>query len=240
MPMRNARLVALSLSWCFAVIAASVGLNSLVKSNQSQSHLKKLATAPTVVSIDVHDIFDVGVLATTSSTLISILTFNYIVPLLLPSPSPSSSSSSSSPSFFAKLRVLSTKTLRIQAYSLFFCCFVLLAAMIPFMLFFATREAVVRAFVGALELPKEVVDKVSAASGSTPVYSKIDYIRLVAIFPWFSLFFTFIAAVVLLKADKVARAAAIVNANLETSDEKAKSEASDEKETESRLEKVDV
>jgi len=112
--------------------------------------------------------------------------------------------------------------------------------MIPFMLFFATREAVVRAFVGALELPKEVVDKVSAASGSTPVYSKIDYIRLVAIFPWFSLFFTFIAAVVLLKADKVARAAAIVNANLETSDEKAKSEASDEKETESRLEKVDV
>ena len=64
-------------------------------------------------------------------------------------------------------------------------------------------------------------------------------VRLVAIFPWFSLFFTFIAAVVLLKADKVARAAAIVNADLEMSDEKAKSETSDEKETESRLE-VDV
>ena len=47
--------------------------------------------------------------------------------------------------------------------------------MIPFMLFFATREAVVRAFVGTLELPKEVVEKVSAASGSTPVYNKIDY-----------------------------------------------------------------
>ena len=63
-------------------------------------------------------------------------------------------------------------------------------------------------------------------------------VRLVAIFPWFSLFFTFIAAVVLLKADKVARAAAI--ADLEMSDEKAKSETSDEKETESRLEEVDV
>lgn len=37
----------------------------------------------------------------------------------------------------------------------------------PFMLFFATREAVVRAFVVTLELPKEVVGKVSAASGST-------------------------------------------------------------------------
>ena len=127
------------------------------------------------------DIFDVGVLATTASTLISVLTFNYIIPLFLPPPS-------SSPSFFAKLRVLSTRTLRIQAYSLFFCCIVLLAAMIPFMLFFATREAVVRAFVGTLELPKEVVDKVSAASGSTPVYSKIDYsMSLLSLF----LLFTF-------------------------------------------------
>ncbi|EDR10097.1 uncharacterized protein LACBIDRAFT_325698 [Laccaria bicolor S238N-H82] len=178
------------------------------------------------------DIFNVGVLATTSTTLISVLTFNYLLPLLLPT--------SSSSSFFSCLQTLSTKTLHIQAYSLFFCCIILLAAMIPFMLFFAMREAVVRAFVGMLELPKEVVQKVSAASGSMPVYSKIDYIRLVAIFPWFSLFFTFIAAVVLLKADKVARVAAVLNDNLETSDKKAKSEASDEKETESRLEKVDV
>lgn len=232
MPMRNACLIALSLSWCFAVIAASVGLNSLIKSNQSQSRLKKLATPPTIVIIDVHDIFDVGVLATTASTLISVFTFNYIVPLLLPASSPSP--------FVSRLRTLSTKTLRIQAFSLFFCCIVLLVAMIPFMLFFATHEAVVRVFVGTLELPKEMVEKALAASGSTPVYSKIDYIRLVAIFPWFSLFFTFIAAVVLLKADKVARAAVILNANLETSDEKAKSEASDEKETDSRLEKVDV
>jgi len=53
-PMRNARLIALSLSWCFAVIAGSVGLNSLIKSNQSQSRLKKLAAPPTVVIIDVH------------------------------------------------------------------------------------------------------------------------------------------------------------------------------------------
>ena len=42
----------------------------------------------------------------------------------------------------------------------------------------------------------------------------------------------------MLKADKVARAAAI--ADLEMRDEKAKSETSDEKETESRLEEVDV
>ena len=44
----------------------------------------------------------------------------------------------------------------------------------------------------------------------------------------------------LLKADKVARASAILNANLETSDKKAKSGASHEKETESRSEKTDV
>ena len=90
------------------------------------------------------DIFDVGVLATTSFTVIFILTFSYILPLLLPPSSPSP--------FVSRLRTLSTKTLRIQAYSLLFCCIVLVAAMIPFMLFFATREAVLRAFVGTLEL----------------------------------------------------------------------------------------
>ena len=44
----------------------------------------------------------------------------------------------------------------------------------------------------------------------------------------------------MLKADQVARAAAISNANLEMSDEKATSEVSDEKEMESCLEMVDV
>jgi hypothetical protein len=47
-------------------------------------------------------------------------------------------------------------------------------------------------------------------------------VRLIVIFAWFSLFFTFIAAVVLLKADKVARAVAVLNANVETSDGKEK------------------
>ena len=75
-----------------------------------------------------------------------------------------------------------------------------------------------------------MVEKVLAASGSTvcpfclsfsrlPLLTFEPAVRLVAIFPWFSLFFTFIVAVGLLKADKVARASAILNANLETSDE---------------------
>ena len=77
---------------------------------------------------------------------------------------------------------------------------------------------------GGAGVAKEVVERFSAASGSTSVYSKMEYsmsllplplltfeptVKLVAIFPWFSLFFTLIAAVVLLKADKVTRAAAI-------------------------------
>ena len=100
-------------------------------------------------------------------------------------------------------------------------------------------------FVGTLKLSKEVVEKVSAPGRSRltavclfflslshlPLLTFEPTVRLVAIFPWFSLFFTCIAAVVLLKGDKVAHAAAILNANLETSDER---------ETESRLETVDV
>ena len=128
-----------------------------------------------------------------------------------------------------RLRTLSTKTLRIQTCSLFFCCIVLSAAMISSMLFFATREAVLRAFVGTLELRRRWLRRFRLLVGVRLCIARLTTVclfapslsfplplltfeltvKLVAIFPWFSLFFTFIAAVVLLKADKVTRAAAI-------------------------------
>ncbi len=71
-PLKVARAGALTLSWCFSVIAASVGewsscarskieetltitllgLNALIKSNQQKSKIRKLAASPTVVYID--------------------------------------------------------------------------------------------------------------------------------------------------------------------------------------------
>ncbi|KAF8154420.1 hypothetical protein B0H34DRAFT_716409 [Crassisporium funariophilum] len=186
-PLRTARLVTLSLAWCFAVVASSVGLNALIKSNQSKSKLKKLAPPPTVVVINTDDIFNVGVVATTASLLISILIFNFIAMMFLP-----------------LTRALSVRTLRLQSASLFFVCLLLFASMIPYMVFFVNRHADVRAFVGGVQLPAAIVAAVEKTSGSTSVYKKIDYLKLVAILPWFSLFFTLIAATVLFKAGSAA------------------------------------
>jgi hypothetical protein len=60
-PLKKARLISLAVAWVFAVIAACVGLNALIKSNQDKSKLKQLAPPPTVVFIDTngasHDTF---------------------------------------------------------------------------------------------------------------------------------------------------------------------------------------
>jgi len=175
-PLQTARLVTLSLSWCFAVIAASVGLNGLVKSNQEKTRLKKLG-APAVVDIDTSDIFNVGVVATTASLLISILVFNFVVGMYVPA-----------------AKALVARTLRLQAIVLTLSCLLLFGAMVPYMDFFVNRQASVKAFIGGVQLPDSIVKGVEASSGTTRVYKDIFYLKLVAILPWFSLLFTLVAA----------------------------------------------
>lgn len=52
-PLRVPRLISLSLTWAFAVMASGAGLNSLIKSDQSQSSLKSKVPPPAVVTIDI-------------------------------------------------------------------------------------------------------------------------------------------------------------------------------------------
>jgi len=175
-PLRSARLVTLSLSWCFAVIAASVGLNGLVKSNQEKTRLKKLG-APAVVDINTSDIFDVGAVATTASLLISLLVSKIIIAMYLP-----------------PTKALVARSLRLQAIILALACLLLFGSMVPYMVFFVNRQASVKAFLNGVQLPDSLVKAVEAQSGTTRVYRKIFYLKLVAIFPWFSLLFSLIAA----------------------------------------------
>jgi hypothetical protein len=175
-PLQSARLVTLGISWCFAVIAASVGLNGLIKSNQEKTRLKKLG-APAVVDIDTSDIFNVGVVATTASLLIAILVSKFLVGMYIPA-----------------TKALVARTLRLQAIILTLACLLLFGAMVPYMVFFVNRQASVKAFIGGVQLPDSIVQGVEATSGTTRVYKKIFYLKLVAILPWFSLLFSLVAA----------------------------------------------
>jgi hypothetical protein len=47
--------------------------------------------------------------------------------------------------------------------------------MIPYTLFFLTREASVKAFIGTTQLPDAAIKAVEEASGVTGVYKKIHY-----------------------------------------------------------------
>jgi len=197
-----------------------MGLNSLIKSNQSQSSLKKQVPPPTTITINVTDAFDAGVFATTASTLISVLVFNYVTMMLS-----------------SKMRAFSTKTLRLQSYSLFFSSVWLVGAQIPFTLFFATRSADVRAFIGGVQLPATIVEATEKAMGTTAVYKKMGYLRLSAVFPWLTILFTTIAAVVLLMAASRVNTSVPVAMPSSTS-EMAEKDSMSEKGTSSQSEKV--
>ncbi|KAF9456221.1 hypothetical protein BDZ94DRAFT_1229946 [Collybia nuda] len=214
-PLKTLRIAALSIAWSWAIVASGVGLNALIEANRSQAALKGRVDPPTVITIDVSDVHVSGIVATTASVLIGVLTFNFVAMMFLP-----------------QTRALATRTLRLQAYALCFCCVWLFSCLVPFTLFFATRRADVRAHIGPLELPQSLIHSMEEKSGSTSVYKELSYLRLVAILPWFTLLFTSLAAFVLFKAAGRAGAEApgVVDAG---------SRDMSEKESDSQVEKVE-
>ncbi|CAA7270472.1 unnamed protein product [Cyclocybe aegerita] len=214
-PLHKTRAVALIVSWCFAVIASSVGLNALIKSNQEKSKLKRLAPSPTRVEIDTDDISVAGIVATTASLLIAVLASNFFFAMYL--------------SF---TKAFSARTLRLQGAILFVASFFLFGALVPYLVYFVNRHAEVTAFVGDTQLPDSVVKAVESASGSTSIYKDIYYLKLVAILPWFSLLFALIAAGILFKAGSSTPKAEVTPA--------ADSSSASEKEDASHHEKVSV
>jgi len=179
------RLISLSLAFAFSFISGSVGLNALIKSNQQKSAIRKDLPAGTSVNVNDNDVFRSGVVITTISALIVVLSFIYILMLLLSRRKDTASS---------RLTRLSERSLPFQWISLAFCAVWLFATQIPFTHFFATRSAQVHAFVGNVEIPPSFVQTVQNQLGLTSVYKKIGYLRLLAILPWFAFLFTTIAA----------------------------------------------
>jgi len=176
-PLRNAILGTLAMTWAWGVIAGSVGLNALIKSNQQKSRFRKTIPPPTVITINTNDVFTSGIVLTTVCATIVVICTIYFLLLAL------------SPTRF-------TRTLRIQGGILAFFATWLFATLVPFTLFVARRSAKITARIGNIQLPDSVIQGAEKEFGTTSVYRQIGYLRLVAILPWFAFLFTVIAAVV--------------------------------------------
>ncbi|KAJ3799863.1 hypothetical protein GGU11DRAFT_465294 [Lentinula aff. detonsa] len=183
-PLKIHRLLSLFMAFAFAVISGSVGLNALVKSNQQTSTVRKLLPQGTSLTVDDNDVFHSGVVITTVSALIALLTLIYMISLLL----------SHRKTHTSRFTRLSDRLLPFEWMSLAFCAIWLFATQIPFTHFFATRSAQVTASVGNVPVPPGLVQIVENQLGFTPVYRHISYLRLLAILPWFTFLFTSIAA----------------------------------------------
>ncbi|KAG6872208.1 hypothetical protein C0995_011971 [Termitomyces sp. Mi166 len=166
------------MTWAWGVIAGSVGLNALIKSNQEKSRLRRLVPAGTTVNIDDHDVFSSGAVVTTVGALIAVLCAIFIFMQI-------------------STRHLAARSLRIQSFLLAFCSAWLFATLVPFTDFFAKRSAKVTAFLGGQQLPDALVKQAENAFGATSIYRHLSYLRLLAILPWITLIFTIITSVVL-------------------------------------------
>ncbi|TEB30795.1 hypothetical protein FA13DRAFT_1733225 [Coprinellus micaceus] len=182
-PNQSARLATLLVSMAFGTVAACIGLNALIRSNQSQTNLKKLVTAPMTLDIDVSQITNVGIVATVGNILIGGLSSLYFNLTLFPF-----------------TRKWANKTLRLQVISLTFSAVWVFACMVPFMIYFMNDHANVRAFLGTTELPASLVEATAARSGHSTEYQTMWYLRLLAIFPWLSLVSALISAFVAWKS----------------------------------------
>ncbi|TDL16088.1 hypothetical protein BD410DRAFT_795718 [Rickenella mellea] len=202
-PHRLARLVLLALTWAFGVISGSLGLNALIKSNQSKSYVKKNAPSGVTVSINTNDIFQVGVVLTVACTLLAILASLFFPLTFVP----------------RKLFGIPTaRGLRIQAYLLAFTTLWVFASLIPFDIFARNRSAKVTATLGKLTLPDSVVAQQEAMLGVSPVYWKQNYVRWQAIITWFAVLFGALASIVLFMASR--RTTSSTHSNLDSSSDR--------------------
>ncbi|TFK66466.1 hypothetical protein BDN72DRAFT_771950 [Pluteus cervinus] len=184
-PLRKVYLASFAWNWCWAVIAGAVGLNALIKFNNDKHRFSAQVPPPTVVNININDVFASGMVATILSTIIAIIISNLFTLFL----------------FFKSWRFLSRPAvLRGQAFTLLFLDIGLFAAMVPFSYFFATRSANVTAFLGQQELPPRLVQQAEALLGITTVYHKTGYLRLLAVFPWINFLFTLVTVTILFAA----------------------------------------
>ncbi|KAI6026654.1 hypothetical protein PISMIDRAFT_676103 [Pisolithus microcarpus 441] len=177
-PLRLQRLGTLFLSFAFAVVGLGVSINARVKANQAVNEVYGAAPNGATVNVNTKDISDVGSVVLAGCALQVVLSALFIVFVFFP-------------------RRTTALFLRIQGWSLYFCGLWLLATLIPFDVFYATRQAQVSATLDGISVPTAEIQSIEQALGLSPYYKDASYLKLVAILPWFAFLFAVIAGFVL-------------------------------------------
>jgi len=179
--LRQQRILALALSAAWCIISASIGLNSLVKSNQTQSRFRKEAPPGVTLQFHINDVYQSGVVVTSiCATLALLSTIFLLVTIVWPN--------------------RATGSLKIQAWMVTFFSVWIFVTQIPYTIFVANRHAKVDAFLNGVQLPPQTVQAALAAAGESDKYSSQHPVVLLAIFPWITLVFTTALIVVLFMA----------------------------------------
>jgi hypothetical protein len=155
--------VALTLTSSFAVIAGSVGLNALVKSNMAKTKFKKAGAAEGIrITIDTNDTLDSGIVVAAVCAALSLVAFISSTMLFLGRTKRSVSS-------------LEFNTRKIRAGTMALFLIWLIPTQIAYTYFFATRSAIVHAFLGSSELQPSVIAQQAKALGATAIYKDLPY-----------------------------------------------------------------
>ncbi|KAJ6606851.1 hypothetical protein B0H10DRAFT_2074003 [Mycena sp. CBHHK59/15] len=192
-PLKIPRLATLAFATVWAIVSFAVGINAFVKSNSEQNRIKSQVPLPTTLDIDISDVFTTGVIITVLSGVLAFLCVLCILSLLA-------------------RRARTYMLPLLQAAALAFLALVMFAVQIPLSLFTATRSVRVTAYIDGFPLPASVVQVIERAMGVKTVYRDIDYLNLLAILPWLTIFSAASAAFVSLLAARRSAAGARVKA----------------------------
>ncbi|KAK0211903.1 hypothetical protein IW262DRAFT_340438 [Armillaria fumosa] len=185
--LKGLRFMTLFLVFATGVATGGVALNCLNKGKDEQDRINenlpneactRLFFLPcTSVNIDVKDLADSAIVVVLGALLSVFLSAVYMVLPLF-------HTFASNPS---KLKVF-------EPLSWVLSTVLILGGLIPLTVFFATRKAGITVFLGDLEVSTQIVDELLVILHEQTTYKHIGYLRPLVIIPWFTMFFSAVAA----------------------------------------------
>ncbi|KAL4079918.1 hypothetical protein V8B97DRAFT_2020669 [Scleroderma yunnanense] len=157
-PLKIPRFILLFFTFALAVVSFSVGINALVKSRQERNKVYAAAPKGASVNVDFSDIFDVGAVLTAGCGLLAIVSAICLGFLFRP--------------------LRNVLFLRVQGWTLYACALWILATVIPFDVFFATRSASVTASLGGIPVSQTIIQSIESSLGVSPVYKHSWFCKL--------------------------------------------------------------